>query len=327
MKTKRRMTLVYGLAVIAVGVWRQMQTGTSPQAVWFGLAMGGLAFAGAALLLRQNRMPGYVLIFVSLIFVGGWFLRRLFSGHPEGYSLRVILILVVCVLELLVLLWPTPLNTPRYRGIVFDLDGTLLNTLDDLADSMNRVLENRELPTHPVSAYRQFVGNGATILIARALPEDRRGDQEVADATIQFRSEYAKRWMTKTRAYDGVPLMLDALISRGLKLAVLTNKPEDFAIDCIAQFLPNWKFAVVRGQKEGTPLKPDPAGALETAADLGLRPAEILYLGDSGTDMETAVNAGMFPVGALWGFRDEAELSAHGAAAVIGSPMDLLKMV
>lgn len=320
------MTFVYGLTVVAVGIWRQAETGASPQAVWFGLVMGGLAIAGAVLLRRENSIPGYALIIVSLVFVSGWFLRRMLTHHPEGKSARVILILIACAVELVVLLWPTR-RLRQYGGVIFDLDGTLLDTLDDLADSMNSVLDQDGLPTHPTSAYRQFVGNGALMLVRRALPENRRGEQEIEDKASRFRAEYAMRWKAKTRPYDGIPELLNALALRRLKLAVLTNKPDDFANDCVTQLLSAWLFDVVRGQKQGSPLKPDPASALETAKALGLRPAEILYLGDSGTDMETAARAGMFPVGALWGFRDEAELSARGAVAVISKPMDLLKLV
>jgi phosphoglycolate phosphatase len=211
----------------------------------------------------------------------------------------------------------------RFRGVLFDLDGTLLNTLDDLADSMNAVLSARGLPAHPVDAYRHFVGEGASLLVTRALPEEMRDENTVAAVQAEFLDIYAAGWKVKTRPYDGVPQLLAELAARGVPMAVLSNKPDEATRDCIGHFFPRVPFAAVRGQVPGMPRKPDPAGALLIAKEMHLDPAKILYAGDSSTDMRCAVAAGMFPLGVLWGFRSREELLAHGARALATRPEEI----
>jgi len=214
-----------------------------------------------------------------------------------------------------------------YRAVVFDLDGTLLDTLEDLADALNRVMETMHLPTHPTEAYRRFVGNGATMLVSRALPPDRRNEPLMAQCLEAFREEYGRNWNTKTRPYSGVPELLDALTAKGIPMAVLTNKPHEFAQLCVQEFLPRWKFVVTLGQRDGIPVKPDPSGPREVVRALGVPASECLYLGDSNVDMETAINADMLPVGASWGFRSTQELLETGAAQVINHPTELLRLL
>lgn len=205
------------------------------------------------------------------------------------------------------------------------MDGTLLDTLDDLADAMNRVLAGRNLPVHPVDAYRFFVGSGARNLVLRTLPADR---QDLAAECLQdFLREYEANWKVKTRLYDGVAELLDALTARNIPMAVLTNKPQEFAELCMGAFLPDWDFVLTLGQMPGVPVKPDPAGPRQVIRHLGVAPEEILYLGDTDVDMRTAVGAGMFPVGVTWGFRAEDELRASGAAVIIDHPMELLDLL
>jgi len=214
------------------------------------------------------------------------------------------------------------------KAIIFDLDGTLLNTLEDLADAVNRVLRERGFPTHSLDAYRYFVGNGSEMLVKRALPDSRHDDEVVVRSCLDaFLRDYGQNWMVKTKPYDGVPAMLDALIERGLKLAVLSNKKDDITKKSVKELLSEWTFDAVIGQRDEVPAKPDPAAALEIARELQIAPEEFIYLGDSAVDMKTAVAAGMFPVGALWGFRTSEELLAGGAAALIGRPVDLLQVL
>ena len=213
-----------------------------------------------------------------------------------------------------------------YKGVIFDLDGTLLDTLEDLAGSVNRVLQDKGLPTHPTEAYRYFVGSGAAKVVSRALPPDKRTEL-AADCLEAFLEEYSRNWNIKTRPYSGVSELLDALTAKHMEMAVLTNKPQHFAELCIQEFLSSWKFTVILGQRDGFPLKPDPAGSREIARRLDIPPKDFLYLCDSGTDMKTAVSANMFPVGALWGFRSEKELRESGAVEVISKPTELLKLV
>lgn len=215
----------------------------------------------------------------------------------------------------------------KYEAILFDLDGTLLDTLEDLGDSMNHVLRARGLPTHETKAYCYFVGGGAVALVRRTLPAEKRSDKLIEDCVKEFREKYTSNWNVKTRLYDGVAQMLDALAAKSVRMGVFSNKPDEFVKLCVREYFSRWRFATVLGQRDGIPLKPAPRGALEAARSLKAEPREVLYVGDTGTDMRTAVNAGMFPVGVLWGFRPEAELREHGAAETISRPIELLTFV
>jgi len=217
--------------------------------------------------------------------------------------------------------------TAAPRALIFDLDGTLLDTLDDLADSGNAVLAALSLPQHPVDDYRYFVGLGVAELVRRMLPEDRRDPASVAAALPLLVSEYKTRWNVKTRPYAGIPEMLESLRGRGLPLCVLSNKPQLYTDLTVREFFPDFPFTQVRGEREGVPGKPHPAGALALAAELDLTPGQIAFVGDSATDMKTARGAGMLPVGVLWGFRDAAELTENGARHLIERPAGLLDLL
>jgi len=208
------------------------------------------------------------------------------------------------------------------KAVIFDLDGTLLDTLDDLADAMNAVLELRDYPTHPVDDYRYFVGDGMVMLVRRALPVEWCGEKQVNECVEAFRDEYARRWDNKTRPYDGVADMLDELTGRGVPLAVLSNKPHDFTKLCVSKLLGRWRFAAVQGVTDEVPPKPDGRGAALVADTLGVAPPAVLYLGDTGTDMKTAVAAGMYAVGATWGFRGADELTHAGARVLVSHPRE-----
>jgi phosphoglycolate phosphatase len=210
-----------------------------------------------------------------------------------------------------------------YHGVLFDLDGTLLDTLLDLAHSMNEALDRLGFAGHPVEAYRYFVGEGTDILASRALPPASRNERTVARCVAEFLAEYSRRWDEHTRPYPGIPELLDALSARGIRMAILSNKKHELTELAVARLLPAWRFAAVAGAKADVPRKPDPTAALRLAGELQLPPAEIVYLGDTKTDMQTAVGAGMQPVGALWGFRTEEELRTSGARTVIARPQDL----
>jgi phosphoglycolate phosphatase len=214
-----------------------------------------------------------------------------------------------------------------FRAVLFDLDGTLLDTLEDLADSMNHVLRQRALAEHPVDAYKHYIGDGIETLVRRVLPEGCTTPALLKECAEAMRTEYGRRWAEKTRPYPGVPELLDALSARGIPAAVLSNKPDDFTRLCVAKLLPRWQFAVVQGARPGLARKPDPAAALDIARHFRLEPAEIVYLGDTNTDMQTAVAAGMYPVGALWGFRSAEELVTSGAAVLIERPIDLVDII
>jgi phosphoglycolate phosphatase len=215
---------------------------------------------------------------------------------------------------------------PRADAVLFDLDGTLLDTLEDLATAMNDALAGRGLPVHPVDRYRVFVGEGVAELVRRAAPAG--SDEPLLRALLEeMRSGYEKGWARCTRPYPGIEELLDELAGRGLKLAVLSNKLEEFTRAMVAHFLGRWRFGAVFGASERFPRKPDPASALAIAVELDVAPQDFLYLGDTAIDMRTAVGAGMFPVGALWGFRDADELRLSGAKALLREPLELLPLV
>lgn len=215
----------------------------------------------------------------------------------------------------------------KFKAVVFDLDGTLLDSLDDLADSMNAVLEKNEYPVHDAEAYKYFVGDGMRTLVKRAFPEDKRDDLNVDIGLADIRDEYSRRWNNKTRPYKGIIEMLDKLSDKNLKLSVLSNKADDFTKLIVEKLLPCHKFNLVYGERPGIPKKPDPKGALEIAHALDVMPSECLYLGDTGVDMKTAVSAGMYPVGVLWGFRKAEELIDSGARILIADPAAILDIL
>lgn len=212
-----------------------------------------------------------------------------------------------------------------YAAVMFDLDGTLLDTLDDIGEAANRVLIQRGFAPHPPDCYRYFVGEGVRVLFERSLPPEACCDELLAACAEDFRQAYAECWNVRTRPYDGIEDLLSALVARGVRLAVLSNKPDAFTKSCVQEYLARFPFESVLGQRDGTPRKPDPAAALEIAAAMDLAPDRFLYLGDTAVDMQTALAAGMFPVGALWGFRPLSELQSGGARAVIERPDGLLQ--
>jgi len=215
-----------------------------------------------------------------------------------------------------------------YRAVIFDLDGTLLDTIEDLCDSMNAALARLGHPARTIGECKTLVGDGLDMFVRRALPPGRADDaDEQGRLKALMQAEYAARNAVKTRLYDGIAALLDALAGRRTPMAVLSNKPHGSTRTVVAHYLARWPFAAVFGARDGIPVKPDPGAALEIAAVLGLPPAEIAYLGDTNTDMRTASAAGMFAVGALWGFRTAEELRANGARALIAAPLDLLPLL
>lgn len=212
-----------------------------------------------------------------------------------------------------------------FRGAIFDLDGTLLDTLADIGNAANAVLEHHGFPTHSLDEYRFFIGDGVRVLMERALPASAK-DQHTLEACLEtMRAEYKRHLNRTTMVYPGIPEMLEALRQRRLKLAVFSNKNDAFARGCVRDYFGSDAFDQVLGLRDGFPRKPDPAGALEIAEGWHLAPSEILYLGDTGTDMQTATSAGMFPIGVLWGFRERAELEQHGARWVLKHPSELIE--
>jgi phosphoglycolate phosphatase len=214
-----------------------------------------------------------------------------------------------------------------FKAVLFDLDGTLLNTLIDLADAMNASLVHFGFPPQPVEAYKYFIGDAVETEAKRALPESAR-DPQIIKKVAEFSGQiYDKCWHKNTRPYPGIPELLSNLTKRRLPVTVLSNKPDHFTKIMVEKLLTRWRFEIVQGALPDVPIKPDPASALQIANRLKIPPERFLYLGDTNTDMKTAVNAGMFPAGALWGYRTADELLESGAKALIHTPADVLDII
>ena len=214
-----------------------------------------------------------------------------------------------------------------YKAILFDLDGTLLDTLEDIAASCNRALLVHQLEPHPVAAYRYFVGNGLTTLIERIVPGSWQDEQSIALIADSFREDYAENWAVKTKPYDGIEGLLVELTGMSMPMAILSNKPHAFTEICVEKMLADFSFFPVFGQRDTIAIKPDPAGAIEVAEKLAVAPGQVLFLGDSSVDMFTAGRAGMTPVGASWGFRGEEELQKSGAKYLLSHPSMLIELL
>ena len=208
------------------------------------------------------------------------------------------------------------------KAVLFDLDGTLTDTIEDIADAMNLALRKYGLPQHPEDAYKYMVGNGARKLAERAVGDRQDLAQNVLDA---YQKQYETHNAVKTHAYPGITELLKALTDRGIKICVLSNKPDADTQNVVHHYFPAIRFDAVRGQVDSVPVKPDPAGAVLLADRLGIDPSDFAYLGDTYVDMTCARNAGMHPYGVLWGFRTAQELTESGAEVLLEKPQDLLK--
>ena len=211
--------------------------------------------------------------------------------------------------------------------IVFDLDGTLINSLEDLADSANWMLMQHGFPTHPVDAYRYFVGDGMRKLIERILPPEERNEKQIERCKAEFIAYYTIHMEDKTVVYPGMIKLLKELKDRGLKIAVATNKVHIAVVPLMAKYFPGIRFDSMIGQREGIPVKPHPQIMYDILKETGCQQSEALHVGDTATDMQLAHSAGVTPVGVLWGYRPLEELQEAGAKFIISRPEELLGLV
>ncbi len=216
---------------------------------------------------------------------------------------------------------------PALQAILFDLDGTLIDSLADIAESINRMLDARGYPRCEKEVFKEMVGDGMEKLVERALPAAVRTPELIATCVEEYRAHYDQLWNDQTHPYDGVVEVLAELRARGFKLGVISNKAHRFTVPMTEHFFGVDCFDAILGQRNEVPRKPDAAGAVEMAAMLGVPLAASAYVGDSGVDMKFGSNAGMYRIGVRWGFRSEAELRAHGADVLIDHPRDLLGLV
>lgn len=214
------------------------------------------------------------------------------------------------------------------KAVLFDLDGTLSDSLASMALATNKALEQCGLPKIPVDSYRYHCGYGAKIMVERALIE--AGDKELKyldKAYEAYQDVFRKDCTFHVKPYDGIPELIAGLKEQGIKIAVVSNKPHERTLDVVEKLFGLETFDVVKGMKEGEKGKPDPAGALEVAERFGVTPSECAFVGDTNVDMRTGTNAGMLRVGVLWGFRDRKELVENGADVLIGRPEELLEVI
>ncbi len=213
------------------------------------------------------------------------------------------------------------------KAVLFDLDGTLVNSLCDLADSVNFALTEYGFPTHETEKFKYFIGDGMAKLIERVLPEDKRDDETLNEVLDTFMDRYRSHFADKTVAYGGIAELVKALNKQGFKLAIISNKAQEMAVEVVDKVLSGLAFDIVCGKREGYPTKPDPTLTLEIIEELGVKPEECVFIGDSGMDMAVAKNAKVKSIGVLWGFREKKELRENGADYIVSSPDEILGII
>ena len=213
------------------------------------------------------------------------------------------------------------------KGIIFDLDGTLINSVDDIADSLNFTLKQYGFEEHSAEYVKDWIGEGAIELIRKAIPAQRLVHLDIQKFLWEYRERYRLNCNVKSKLYDGIPALLDVLTLRKISLNILSNKPQELTVEVFRHFLSDWKFLNILGMRDSVPRKPDPTGALEIIANLKLQPSEFLYIGDSGIDIETARNAKIKVVAVSWGFRPRIELENQDPDYIIDRPEELLSIL
>lgn len=213
----------------------------------------------------------------------------------------------------------------KYKAVIFDLDGTLLDTVEDIATSVNNVLKSKGQPVFPLEIYKKTVGTSLRQLVQDLIPNSFLEDDELEEFIRNVRGEYAKNWNNKTKPYEGIEELLEALEDKGIRISVLSNKLDEFTVLSMEHYFKDWNFYPVFGSRSNIPLKPDPASALEICGLMRLKPSDILFLGDTNVDMMTAKNSGMTAIGALWGFRPKEELQEAGADYLINHPGEMIQ--
>lgn len=215
----------------------------------------------------------------------------------------------------------------KTQALIFDLDGTLLDTIHDIGGCANTVLASFGYPAHSIERYKELVGDGISNLARKVLPPGNNGPEYVERFVGAYRKLYAETWRESSKPYDGIPETLRALAEKNIKLSVLSNKRDDFTKLCVSSFFPDITFAEVRGERAGVPIKPHPQAALLIAESCGVSPDTCVFVGDSEIDILTAKEAGMRSIGVAWGFRSRGVLEAAGANFIIDSPMSILSII
>jgi phosphoglycolate phosphatase len=215
----------------------------------------------------------------------------------------------------------------KYKAVIFDLDGTLLDTISDISDSFNATLEKYKYPTFSEEEYKYFVGKGIDVLISRIIKRLKLNNSKFEQLKQGYIEEYALRHNTKTKLYFGIMELLQKLKEKQIIVSILSNKPHFQTIDVIAYYFKDYKFDLVYGKKPEFEIKPNPASAIDLISNLNVNAKEVLYIGDTNTDIQTAQNAGFDSVGVLWGFRKKQELIDAGADYIVKEPIDIYNII
>lgn len=223
-------------------------------------------------------------------------------------------------------MWERTVKSKMNKAIIFDLDGTLLDTLEDIAISANYALNELGFVQEPTDKFRYFAGEGVVKLFENIFSSNPQSQETIQKAVHLFETHYAMQFSQNTKLFEGISKMLSFLQKKGYKMAILSNKPDSFTKMCVFKYLRKWNFQRVYGQREGIARKPHPDGALDIAKALHVKPQECFFVGDTCIDMLTATQAGMIAVGVLWGFRDKEELLQNGAQHIVQSPQEAIKL-
>lgn len=215
-----------------------------------------------------------------------------------------------------------------FKGIIFDLDGTLLDTIETISYYGNNSLKRHGLNPVEPERYKLMAGNGAVHLVKCMIKEAGCTDESMFEKVFEdYNRTYGEDTLYKTKVYEGIMELLSGAKEKGMKLAVLSNKPHDATIDVLGKFFKEGTFDLAFGARDGIPLKPDPTSAIELAKELGISKDECIYVGDTSVDMQTGKGAGFFAVGVLWGFRDRKELEENGADKIVSHPSEILDLI
>lgn len=214
----------------------------------------------------------------------------------------------------------------KFNAVFFDLDGTLVNSLEDLASCVNYVLKQKGYPTHKTECYKLFAGDGILKMIERAAPSELSDSPIILELKEMFMQYYAEHYADNTTAYEGLIDLVESLKKKGIKLAVVTNKAQEMAQKVVEKLFGN-SFDYILGLREGIPAKPDPTGIFMAMKELSVEPSECAFVGDTGMDVAGGVNAGAYPIGVLWGFREKDELVKFGAKEFASTAEELLNII
>lgn len=214
-----------------------------------------------------------------------------------------------------------------FKAVLFDLDGTLLDTIDDISHLINGIFRKYGFPSHDRESYKRFIGEGIFIAIKRALAKEEAEEEIILKIAGEIAIEFPKLGIVKTKPYKGILELVDELKKRNIRMSIFSNRPDKSTQLLVKHFFKNSTFEIITGATPELPLKPDPFVAIKIAKQMNIPVNKFCYLGDSDVDMQTAIAANMHPVGVLWGFRPKEELLKNGAKTLLAKPKDLLKII